>query len=97
MADNNFDEKGIIKPEYEMSFEQRMSMNTNDDSVDRPKDNITDFGKGRYYLTLDGRKCATLEEAMEYDRMFYEQMKNKIEDYKTLNKIDDDFGKGKHR
>ena len=87
MANNMYDEKGIIKPEYEMSFEQKMAMNINNDSIDKPKDNRTDFGKGIYYLTCDGKKCATMEEVMQYNQMYYDRMMNKIDDYTIENKI----------
>ena len=80
MAENIFDEKGIIKSEYEMFFEQRMSMNANNDSVDRPKDIRTDFGKGITFKTCDGKDAATMEEVMQYNQMFYDRMMNKIDD-----------------
>lgn len=42
------------------------------------KDNITEYGKGLSYLTCDGHKCATMEEVMQYNQMYYEMMKNNI-------------------
>lgn len=85
MAENIFDEKGIIKPEYEMFFEQEMSMNANNDSVDRPKDIRTDFGKGITFKTCDGKDVATMEEVMQYNQMFYDRMMNKIDDHHIEN------------
>ncbi len=34
----------------------------------------TDSGKGKTFKTLDGRDVATMEEVIEYNRMFYESM-----------------------
>lgn len=85
MAENIYDEEGIIKPEYEMPFEQRTSMKINNDSVDRLKNNRTDYGKGIYYLTCDGKECATMEEVMQYNQMFYDRMMNKIDDHHIEN------------
>ena len=74
MNDNIYDEKGILKPEYELSDAQRRAMNMNDDNVTKPLDNRTDFGKGIYYLTCDGKKCSTMEEVIQYNDMFYKSM-----------------------
>ncbi len=88
MKNNMYDEKGLLKPEYEMSFEQRMSMNTNNDSVDRPKDNTTDagrgypepidnrtdYGRGIVYKGWDGKEFASMDEVMQYNEMFYKSM-----------------------
>ena len=69
-----------------MTFEQRMAKNTNNDSVDRPKDNRTYFGKGIYYLTCDGKECSTMEQVMQYNQMYYDRMMNKINDHTIENK-----------
>jgi len=54
----------------------------------KPVDNITDFGKGTYYLTCDGKKVATMEEVMMYNKMYYDNMMNKkTEDYSEKNRI----------
>ena len=45
-----------------------------------PIDNLTDFGKGIYFLTCDGKKVATMEEVIAYNNMYYENMKIKKTD-----------------
>ena len=37
-------------------------------------DSRTDFEKGIYYKTCDGKDVATMEEVMQYNQMFYESM-----------------------
>ena len=85
MAENIYDEKGMVKPEYEMSFEQRMSMNTNNDSVENPINNMRGGTTPKYdafyadtkkYKTCDGKDVATMEEVMQYNQMFYDRMMN---------------------
>ena len=46
----------------------------------KPIDNLTDFGKGIYFFTCDGKKVATMEEVMAYNNMYYENMKIKKND-----------------
>ena len=87
MAENIYDEKGMIKPEYEMSIAQRMSMKTNNDSVENPINNLREgpypdkydaFDKDtKKYKTCDGKNVATMEEVMEYNKMFYDRMMNR--------------------
>lgn len=43
-------------------------------------DPITDFGKGIFYKTCDGKNVSTMEEVMQYNQMFYERMKNNSEE-----------------
>ena len=90
MAENIFDEKGIIKPEYEMSFEQKMSMNTNNDKIENPINNLRGRSTPSYdafyadtkkFKTCDGKDVATMEEVMQYNQMYYERMKNATNDY----------------
>lgn len=76
-------EKGLLKPEYSVTDEDRKAMNINNDN---PKDNITDFGRGITFKTCDGKDVATMEEVMLYNQIFYERMKNKINDYTIENK-----------
>ena len=40
---------------------EKVFKSTNNDSVERPKDNITNFGKGISYKMHDGREVATIE------------------------------------
>ena len=37
-------------------------------------DSRTDFKKGIYYKTCEGKDVATMEEVMQYNLMFYESM-----------------------
>lgn len=37
-------------------------------------DSRTDFEKGIYYKTCEGKDVATMEEVMQYNQMFYESM-----------------------
>ena len=82
---DEFDEKGIIKPEHEMSFEQKMAMNTNNDSVENPINNLRSgstpkfdafYADTKKYKTCDGKDVATMEEVMQYNQMFYDSLKN---------------------
>ena len=83
MANNMYDEKGLLKPEYEMSFEQSMLMNVNYDSVKNPINNLRGGCTHQYdafwadtkkYKTCDGKDVATMEEVMQYNQIFYDRM-----------------------
>jgi hypothetical protein len=53
-------------------------MNLNDynfDRVEKPVENKTDFGKGMFYYTCDGKKVATMEDVIYYNEMYYQAMK----------------------
>ena len=49
-------------------------------------DSRTDFEKGIYYKTCDGKDVATMEEVMQYNQMFYERMMIKKEQEYSENK-----------
>lgn len=51
-------------------------------------DSRTDFEKGIYYKTCDGKDVATMEEVMQYNQMFYESMMIKKERKHSENKDD---------
>lgn len=51
-------------------------------------DSRTDFEKGIYYKTCDGKDVATMEEVMQYNQMFYESMMIKKERKPSENKDD---------
>lgn len=63
------------------------------------EEHLTDLGRGIYYITCDGKEVATMEEVMQYNQMFYDRMKNKIEDHNIKNKIEDHTikNRGTHR
>ena len=44
-------------------------------------DYLTNFGRGITFKTCDGKEVATMEEVMQYNQMFYERMKNKIDNH----------------
>lgn len=80
MAKNMYDEKGILKPEFELTDSERRKMLYNNKINPR-----TDYGKGIFYLTCDGKVCATMEEVMQYNQMYYDS-NNKIDDHTIENK-----------
>lgn len=51
-------------------------------------DSRTDFEKGIYYKTCDGKDVATMEEVMQYNQMFYESMMIKKERKPSENEDD---------
>ena len=51
-------------------------------------DSRTDFEKGIYYKTCEGKDGATMEEVMQYNQMFYESMMIKKERKPSENKDD---------
>lgn len=51
-------------------------------------DSRTDFEKGIYYKTCEGKDVATMEEVMQYNQMFYESMMIKKERKPSENKDD---------
>lgn len=51
-------------------------------------DSRTDFEKGIYYKTCDGKDVATMEEVMQYNQMFYKSMMIKKERKPSENKDD---------
>lgn len=46
----------------------------NNNSVNRPLDNTTEFGKGTKYYTCDGKEVATMEQVFSYNQMYYDSM-----------------------
>lgn len=44
------------------------------------KSAITDFGKGIAYKSFDGKEWSTMEQAEQYNKLFYEKMKIKSQD-----------------
>ena len=73
MADNMFDEKGLLKPEYELTDSQKRDMlyNNNLDKID----NRTDYGKGIYYKGADGREYATMDQVRAADKAYWDSQK----------------------
>ncbi len=79
MAKDMYDEKGFLKPEYELTDSQKREMFYNDNI--EIIDHRTDYGKGIYYLTCDGKECATMEQVMQYNQMYYDIMMDKIDNH----------------
>lgn len=73
MADNMYDEKGLLKPEYELTDSQKREMlyNNNIDIVDYR----TDYGKGLYYRGADGREYATMDPVRATDKAYCDSQK----------------------
>ncbi len=73
MADNMYDEKGLLKPEYELTDSQKREMlyYNNLDKVD----NRTDYGKGIYYKGADGREYATMDQVRAANKAYWDSQK----------------------
>ncbi len=73
MADNMYDERGLLKPEYELTDSQKKEMiyNNNIDKVDYR----TDYGKGIYYKGADGREYATMDQVRAADKAYWDSQK----------------------
>lgn len=73
-----YDEKGLLRPEFDLSYKQRKEMLINNDSIDKPIDNRTNCGKGLIFLTCDGKECETMEQVMRYNQVYYNNMMNNL-------------------
>ena len=73
MVDNMYDEKGLLKPEYELTDSQKRKMLYNNiiDKVDYR----TDYGKGIYYKGADGREYATMDQVRAADKAYWDSQK----------------------
>ena len=73
MADNMYDERGLLKPEYELTDSQKKEMlyNNNIDKVDYR----TDYGKDIYYNGADGREYATMDQVRAADKAYWDSQK----------------------
>ena len=73
MADNMYDEKGLLKPEYELTDSQKREMlyNNNTEKID----NSTDYGKGIYYKSADGREYATMDQVRAANKAYWDSQK----------------------
>ena len=77
VRDVTYDANGRVKPESLLTdSEIRKSMYINDKEI---IDNRTDFGKGFCYKSVDGKEWSTYEDAMEYNKQWYDQMFTKID------------------
>ena len=72
MVDNMYDEKGLLKPEYELTDSQKRKMlyNNNIDKVDYR----TDYGKGIYYKGADGREYRTTEALERANKAYFDYL-----------------------
>lgn len=72
MADNMYDEKGLLKPEYELTDSQKREMlyYNNLDKVD----NRTDYGKGIYYKGADCREYATMDQVRAANKAYFDYL-----------------------
>lgn len=68
MADNMYDEKGLLKPEYELTDSEKREMRYNN-NLDK-----VDYGKGIYY-SADGREYATMDQVRAADKAYWDSQK----------------------
>ena len=70
MADNMYDERGLLKPKYELTDSQKKEMpyNNNIDIVDHR----TDYGKGIYYKGANGSEYATMDQVRAADEVYWD-------------------------
>lgn len=73
MADNMYDEKGLLKPKYGLTDSQKKEMlyNNNIDKVDYR----TNYGKGIYYKGVDGREYHTIEDLEKANKAYWDSQK----------------------
>ncbi len=77
MDNKMYDEKGLLKPEFEMTDSEKRNRMFNNDIQEI--DNRTDFGKGICFKSVDGREWATYEAAMAHNEEWYDMMFPKID------------------
>ena len=58
-----YDEKGMLRPEYALSDSEKRQMIRRQNEF--------------YYLTCDGHECSSMEEVMQYNQAYYDQMKKR--------------------
>ena len=81
MKNEMFDEKGFLRPEFEMTDSEKIKNIFNDDI--KEIDNRTDFGKGIRFKSVDGKEWSTYEAAMAYNKAWYDMMFPKIDKQDT--------------
>ena len=67
-----YDERGFIKPEYVPTDQAKKAMLFNNDI--EKIDNRANFNDTAYFLTCDGKKCATMEEVIAYNKAYYDRL-----------------------
>ena len=75
MENEMYDEKGFLKPEFEMTAAEKSKYNKDIIKIDKR----TDFGKGIYFKSVDGKEWPTYEQAMAYNEKWYDKMFPKID------------------
>lgn len=73
MADNMYDEQGLLNPECGLtdSQEREMFFNNNPDKVDYR----SDYGKGINYKGADGREYATIDQVRAVNKAYWDSLK----------------------
>ena len=85
MENEMYDEKGFLKPEFEMPAAEKRQYNNNIIEIDKIKniqkiiDKRTDYGKGIRFMSVDGTEWPTYEQAMAYNKEWYDKMFPKID------------------
>ena len=72
MADNMYDEKGLLKPEYVWTESQKKAMLINNDI--EKIDPRTDFGKGIVFKSVDGGEHASMEAVEQANKAYWDRM-----------------------
>ena len=75
MKNEMYDEKGFLKPEFEMTAAKKSEFNNDIIKID----NRTDYGKGIRFMSVDGTEWATYAQAMAYNEEWYKKMFPKID------------------
>ena len=72
MADNMYDEKGLLKPEYALTESQKKAMLINNKT--EKIDLRTDFGKGIVFKSRDGGEHASMESVEQANKAYWDRM-----------------------
>ena len=82
-----FGDKPIDNREYSKPVDNREHFKPIDNieaygrGLEAREDQITDFGKGIYFYTCDGKRLESLEDVMQYNQIYYEMSKKREENY----------------
>lgn len=84
---NMYDEKGMLKPEFELTESERKKMFYNNDL------NINYYGKGNFYKGVDGKEYASMEEVEAANKRYWDNlMKNQPQQlYTRFSEIEEKY------
>ena len=72
MGDNMYDERGLLKPEYDWTESQKKAMTINNDI--EKIDPRTDFGKGIVFKSIDGSEHVSMEAVEQANKAYWGSM-----------------------